>query len=417
MTLELFIPLSGGNRFNSDFSGDIRFVAQNLFSSPSAILFLNEQLSSARRENIFNQIKKFTVDQKISKEPLLLIPTSGTTSLDLKIAILTKQNFLNAAKRANQFLRATSADSWLITLPLHHVAGLSILARSYLSKGSVYYLPEWNPEVFLENLIKWKISFCSLVATQIFDLVSKKIKAPPSLKYALVGGSAIADSLFEQMKQLGWPLVKTFGMTETSAFICINAAEKYYQPLNGVSVSLDQNNNLSIKCDSLFEGYLQQNKMEWQYIPKYLNNGFWSTEDRARLIAKPGSEIGFELLGRKQGLIKIKGELVNVNLLNERLNELSTKNNLPPQSLIIHFLADPRNEHELFAVFCDNRSEDVHKLVIQEFNRGVLPFERIVWYIKANQIETTELGKVKTGQFDSDHFKEIYFENRKSILD
>lgn len=418
MILELFDQAFQKNAGFNEMTGENIFkIAERIFDSPESIVFLNDQLPQAKRNQILNDLTAFNVTTKIIKQPSLLIPTSGTSSMKLKIVVTEKIRFLNAAQRANDYLDSSKSDKWLVSLPLHHVAGLSILARAYLNKNDVYYLPKWHPEEFVRKLDHWGITFCSLVPTQIYDIVKLNLEAPAQIKCVLVGGSTLSEALSERMAILGWPLLKTFGMSETSAFMSVSDENNFYEPLPDVNISLDQNRHLSIRCDSLFEGYLQQTDASWHYTPRVLENGFWSTEDRAALTTRPGKPLMFELLGRETGMIKIKGELVNVNLLNNRLSELATEHGLPPQSLVLHFLPDLRDENELFVIFSETETDETQKKIIDLFNSSVLPFERISWYVKVPEIAKSDLGKVKLGVFNTAQFKETYFENRKNILE
>ncbi|MBL7557406.1 MAG: AMP-binding protein [Bdellovibrionaceae bacterium] len=413
---------------------DISALPNTIFGSDESFLFLNDQLSSDRKAEVSAQVNQFLQSSNVVTSPSLLIPTSGTTSHNLKIVVLKKENFLNAAKKANAYLKTQTTDNWLVSLPLHHVAGLSILARAFLNKNKTYYWNKWDPVMFIKNINSWDISFCSLVPTQIFDLISHNVPAPRNLKTVLVGGSALPDSPWQQMKQLGWPLLKTFGMTETAAFMSTSQGDMYYDPLPGVQIKLDSNDRLVIKTDSLFDGYIIENgtpgeirtsnvgsvkgsrpenllQARWRFDPIQRIDGFWSTEDKATLNGKQ-----FQILGRDQGIIKIKGELVNTQILNQKLTDVAAQIEPGLPAPVVHFAPNARDEHELFAIFAKGQNEVKLKTVIKRFNELVLPYERVSWYIVVSEIPRTDLGKIKTSSFNTDSFKESYFENRQSIL-
>lgn len=390
-------------------------VAARIFESPDSLLFLNDQLEDYRKKEILNQLSEYVKSSSCLTEPSFLIPTSGTTSTKLKIVVLKKSNFLNAARRANKFLNSSLQENWMMSLPAHHVAGLSILARAYLFKNHVYYWAKWQPEEFIQRINEWQISFCSLVPTQVFDLTSKKISAPQILKKVLVGGSTLPESIFQEMSSKGWPLVKTYGMTETSAFISFSDdAKADYRPLPGVKIKLTSDNYIAIECDSLFEGYIEQNET-WRYRPKTVtNNGFWITEDQGQIS---DSEIGsFKVLGREKSMIKVMGELVNTQLLNSRLSEIASELNLNPQSVMIHFLPDLRNENELLVIYEQLLEDSLIKSMIEKFNSAVLPFERITSKVSISKIPRTELGKIKTAEVNSKEYRSYFSENRKPIF-
>lgn len=407
MTIELFDPRPCLE------NADISTLPAAVFNTSTSFLFLNEQLNPDRKNEIIQRVNQFIDSSNIVTAPSILVPTSGTTSHQLKIVVLKKENVLNAAKKVNAYLKTDANDTWLVSLPLHHIAGLSILARTFLNKNKIFCRTKWDPQTFVDILFQWNINYCSLVPTQVFDILSHNLSAPKNLKAVLVGGSSLTAHHEIAMIKLGWPLLKTFGMTETAAFIGTSREiDTYYDPLPGVEIKLDSNERLSIKTDSLFDGYLAETDIEgWRFQPTQNQNGYWSTDDKAILKGNR-----FKILGRDYGMIKIKGELINTQLLSQRLVDASSELgqiNPPP---ILHFFPNERDEHELFAIFPKNQSDAKIKNVIRRFNELVLPFERVSWYITVSEIPKTDLGKVKMSSFNTDSFKESYFENRQSIL-
>jgi o-succinylbenzoate---CoA ligase len=411
MKLELFDLQKWMNQ-----NGAVENISQlptYIFNSDISFVFFNDQLDETKKATIYQNLSEFLIRSKLLNEPCFLIPTSGTTSLNLKLVVIEKRKFLNAARRANAFLDSTPMDAWLLSLPVHHVAGLSILARAFLNSAPVYYWTKWQPREFVQKLSQWSISFCSLVPTQIFDLAASELSAPTTLKRVLVGGSALSDSLCQKMQRLSWPLIKTYGMTETSAFISASFNNNdFYNPLPGVTVTLDENQHLALRSDSLFEFYLEQTENGWQKIPKITVDGFWSTEDYAELSSLDKTK--FKIIGRQQGMIKIKGELVNLQLLNSRIFEIAIEKQFGSQAFYIHYLPDQRNEHQLIAIVPKNTDTDKLKSVIAHYNKTVLPFERIEWYVLIEEVPKSDLGKVKTGSFNTDEFKKFCLENKKS---
>src|SRR5690606_25899155 len=56
----------------------------------------------------------------------LIVQTSGSTGVAKWVA-LSHHSLIVSAQSVNNFLGITQEDSWLLALPTHHIAGLSIL--------------------------------------------------------------------------------------------------------------------------------------------------------------------------------------------------------------------------------------------------------------------------------------------------
>ena len=121
-----------------------------------------------------------------------------------KVCLLSKQAFLESAQAVNRHIQSEKKDIWLICLPLFHVSGLSILARQFCAGFSVIKSSNpWEPKQFKKELKENKASLCSLVPSQLYDLVSQKIKAPKNLRALVIGGDSLSPFLYKKARELG----------------------------------------------------------------------------------------------------------------------------------------------------------------------------------------------------------------------
>ncbi len=386
-------------------------------------LVLNSHLSESKQNEILNRVQAFFKENQKIDSPVILVPTSGTQSFYLKLVLLKKQALLNSAKRVGNFFNFSTNENWLLTLPLFHVGGLGIIARAYEFQQNIFHLDKWNLSHFYETLHKNDIHLTSLVPTQIFDIVNQKLKAPKHLRLVFVGGGSLSESLFVGAKSLDWPIVKTYGMTETASMVAIGVqSDSSYSCLPGCQFKISKENNLMIQCDSLFSGYLSEQGSDKKFIfnpPKMINN-FWISEDLAE--TKEGS---FFLKGREKDVIKIKGELVNLFSLRSLLLQEMQAQQVSVEMTIIS-VPDLRSENKLVLIISQESlnpvldSSFVSKKIIPgilEFNEKLLPFERIKYYFIIDFIPKTELGKIKYSQLCSLKNMEVINENRKAILE
>ncbi len=328
-------------------------------------------------------------------ESTLALFTSGTSG-DEKAVIIFRTAFEAGAQSVNNEFKISSLDVWLCPLPVHHVGGLSIYERARLSSSRVVRLVVWSVADFL-NLCKMEsVSWTSLVPTQIFDLVREQKPAPETLKGVFVGGGSLSPELFSRARQLGWPLLVTFGMTEASSQIATvrpwdlsTPRELDLKLLPHVKAKVSADGRLCLKSKSLFFEYLRWHIDQWQ-PERALEDDWFITSDRAQLngdIIKP--------LGRATQEVKIKGELVNIFNLTTDLNSKISKFEPPEWTL----LALPHERSEWEVAFVSTSITPEIKESILSFNNEKRqhgePAKRIRKLIEVSSIPKTDLGKIQ----------------------
>lgn len=140
--------------------------------------------------------------------------TSGSTGAP-KGVLLGAEQFLAAARASEENLGWQKNDRWLLSLPVAHVGGLSIVLRCLAARRTVV-LPEPGAGLDLSRLTRaverHQVSLMSLVPTQLEKLADW---APPaSLRAALIGGAAARLETLERARRSGIPTLTTYGATE-----------------------------------------------------------------------------------------------------------------------------------------------------------------------------------------------------------
>ena len=145
----------------------------------------------------------------------LLFATSGSSG-GRKWVALSREALLTSAAMVNRHLSAGVDDRWLMALPDFHVGGMGIGARCYDAGSELVKLSgKWDPELYYSTMASEDISLSSLVPAQLYDLVQRELRAPQSLRAVLIGGGRLGDAVYERAVELGWPIMETYGMTET----------------------------------------------------------------------------------------------------------------------------------------------------------------------------------------------------------
>lgn len=339
-----------------------------------SFLLCNHRLSQQEKRDLFVIKKQFA-------QNYILIPSSGSTQKPnetMKVIALSKQALMNSAKRVNREFQIDEASVWGCVLPLFHVGGLGIYLRAKAAGAKVCYAlwEEFNLEWLNNNCI----THLSLVPTQVFEIVQKNWQAPAFLKNVFVGSAELLPELAQKAQELGWPLVQTFGMTETASMIAVkrNVQDEFFETLPGVEIG-SENGLLKIKSDSNAD-YILKLDLTMQKLIIEKTSEWITTSDQVEILGNK-----FKFLQRESDFVKIKGEGVS-------LSELRRK--VPLMTAIID-VPDARDGNALLLVV--KRGVDAEKILIQ-FNSQVRPYEKIQSWAEVDEIPVTDLGKIKYTQ-------------------
>ncbi len=240
---------------------------------PIPIITLNELISFDARNAPPSVPPELPLDQEAT-----IIWTSGSSSQP-KAAVHTWGNHVYSAKGSQQEIPLEKGDRWVLSLPLHHVSGISIVCRCFLAQAAIVVMGE---EELIQVIRRHKPTHISLVATQLYRLIEHKDnhEALKSLKYILLGGSSIPYGLIEKALALNLPIYLSYGLTEMSSQVATSKVDDIKhlgaKVLPYRQLMIDSNGQILVKGEVLFKGYLNQNKIT---LP--LNNdGWFETRDR-----------------------------------------------------------------------------------------------------------------------------------------
>lgn len=291
------------------------------------------------------------------------LATSGSTGA-LKLTGLSKQAMLASAAAVNRHLQSDSNDVWLGVLPTFHVGGLGIHARAFLSGARV--VEAWSDDVTL----------ASLVPAQVSDLVQSGAKPPKSLRAVVVGGGALSEDLYRAGIARGWPLLPSYGMTETCSQVATAAAgAPNLLLLDHVEARVESDGRLAFRGPSLLTGYATENGLA---DPKV--DGWFVTEDLGGVEDRV-----LRVEGRRGDFVKIGGESVDLARLDAIVASIAGLH------AAIVAIPDVRLGHVIH-LFAD-RSVD-GEAVASAFNARVHPFERARRVHRVAEIPRSELGKL-----------------------
>lgn len=323
----------------------------------------------------------------------VLFETSGSSATPKWIA-LSKSALLASAAAVNRHLEVTQESRWGLALPLRHVGGFGVAARAYEAGCRfVRFDWRWDAAAFASWLAENEITHTSLVPTQVHDLVQARVHARSSLRAVVVGGGHLDVETGRAARELGWPLLASYGMTEAASQIAtqdLSALEHPYQPaplplLPIWQTELSPEGRLRIAGPALFSGMLKHDSERWVFKPR--DSEWHQTEDRASI------EDGFLTpLGRADSLVKVLGELVDPEAIERELSALSG-GALSPGSFVVVAVPDLRTEHRLVPVLDANADADVIRDALSAHAKQAPGFRRLGPLVALDPLPRSPLGK------------------------
>ena len=321
----------------------------------------------------------------------VLFDTSGSSGFPKSIAI-SKKALLASAAAVNRRLEVNQKSCWGLALPINHVGGFGVAARAYQANcGFKKYLHRWDVHNFHQWLSHYKITHCSLVPTQIHDLVKAHITAPATLLAAVVGGGHLDIITGQSARNLGWPVLASYGMTEAASQIATQRLDQLDMPYQPTSLPLlpiwearlTSEKILEIAGPALFSGYILKGK----FIHR--EQDWYTTSDHVVIDHNTISPIG-----RSDTQVKILGELVDPEIIEREIFELS-KGKLTIGTFAVIAIPDKRNGNSLIAIFESLVNPELIDRVLSDYNKQALGFKKLKNHTIVNFLPRNKLGKLQ----------------------
>lgn len=242
--------------------------------------------------------------------PLIIIGTSGSTG-EPKGVMLSEANIAAAVLGSRQRLGLEPGDVWLGCLPLFHIGGLSIFFRCLEAGATMLLHDSFDSAMVMADIAEKRVTHLSLVPAMLAKLVELKQKPASSLRIVLIGGAALSPELAKRSRGLGWPIIPTYGMTETAS----QAATLYPMPedwqagevgmpLPGLEIGLDEQGRVKLRGPSVMLGYVNSEHRPGDGLD---SEGWFVTNDLGH-IAEDGS---LTVLGRADDMLISGGKNIH----------------------------------------------------------------------------------------------------------
>jgi O-succinylbenzoic acid--CoA ligase len=235
----------------------------------------------------------------------VVISTSGSGGGSKEVGISAKA-LLASASATNEFLGAKIGQVWSLLLPLTHVAGINVLARS-LELGTT---PIDLRDIDLRDAEHYlKADFTAIVPTQLFRALHGEDRLLEHLKHCravLVGGAALSESVWQSAKDLGINVITTYGMTETCGGCVYNGT-----PISGVELDT-RDGQIRIKSPTMASTYLNDEEA-WNQA---MDDGWFVTNDLGTLI-----DGKLTVAGRADDIINSGGKKISLSAIERALQK------------------------------------------------------------------------------------------------
>jgi O-succinylbenzoic acid--CoA ligase len=169
----------------------------------------------------------------------------------------------------------------------------------------------FDPNKIMADIAKKRVTHLSLVPTMLAKLVELNQAPFSSLRIVLVGGAALSPELAKRARLLGWPIIPTYGMTETAS----QAATLYPMPddwqvgevgppLPGLEIGLDERGRVRLRGPSVMLGYVSPDHDPGEGLDE---EGWFVTNDLGQI----SSEGSLTVLGRADDMLISGGKNIH----------------------------------------------------------------------------------------------------------
>ena len=260
----------------------------------------------------------------VPDDVVLAVTTSGSTASPR--TVLLTRGALEASALATARRLGGSAHQlddpaqWLLALPVHHIAGLQVLARSALAGSDPVILDladAFTGEAFAAATARLTgpRRCTALVPTQLRRVLASPAgtEALASFDAVLVGGAATDLGQVRTARAAGANLVRTYGMTETSGGCVYDG-----RPLDGVTVELDEDGRVLLAGPVLAAGYLADPELTNRTFVTRAGERWLRTDD----LGTFDDDGALRVLGRVDDVINTGGVKVAPAAVEAALSEL-----------------------------------------------------------------------------------------------
>lgn len=251
------------------------------------------------------------------EQPLLVVRTSGSTGR-AKRTVLSVEAMASSAQATAEYLGFEG--QWLLALPVHYIAGLSVLTRSLFAGTRPVLLPEegtFTPAGFTqaaESMLEKK-RLTALVPTQLARLLdspsAQTVAALKRFDAILLGGARASRDLLTRARHHGLKIFQTYGSSETAGGLVYNGTA-----LPGVKLAVGAEGRVRVTGPMLSDGYLGDPAGTAEHFPLIDGERWYLTDDAGTVRGQR-----LQISGRLDDVINTGGLKLSAGQLTAHLEE------------------------------------------------------------------------------------------------
>jgi O-succinylbenzoic acid--CoA ligase len=235
-------------------------------------------------------------DRELPAGTALVVLTSGSSGAPR--AVILSHSALSASTAASvAALDCRPGERWALALPLRHIAGLQVLARSRSLGTEAFVVPDPGDPAQLVAAAD-HAQHIALVPTQLVRCLEASVDLG-RFRSVLVGGGPLDPSQAERARAAGVRLVQSYGMTETCGGCVYDG-----QPLPDVEVELDRTGRIRLRGPVLATGYLDPSPSD---AARFTPDGWFKTDDLGSFREQPDGSVHLAVVGRSDDVINTGG--------------------------------------------------------------------------------------------------------------
>jgi O-succinylbenzoic acid--CoA ligase len=288
-----------------------------------------------------------------------IVLTSGSGGNPRPVRI-SRANVAAAVAASAARLGNTARDRWLLTLPLFHIGGLSVLWRSAAAGGCVVLHSRFDERRVAASLREGAVDIASFVPTMLFRVLETDPGPYRGMKAVLLGGAAAQRDLVERGLAAGLPILQSYGTTETCSQVAtvapgeaVAALGSAGRPLSEVTVTTGEAGvgEIVVSGPTVSPGYLGEDDREGGHH----TGDIGYLDENGRLV----------VLGRVDDMVVTGGE----NVYPQRIADVLTQSDMVATAEVV---AVPDSEwgHALVAIVVGDEAE---RSSLEEWARSHLP--------------------------------------------
>jgi len=234
-------------------------AVQAAWDDDEAVVVLDPDAPPPVRDAILAQVRPTHLHDHDGRRPLpdgvapdghvrAVVLTSGTTGRH-KAVELNDDGLRAVGEGCNAALALEADDAWLVCLPLHHVAGLAILARARVGGQRVVVHRGFDLAEVGAAPAEQGASLVSVVPTMLGRLLDAHA---PMHEYRRIvtGGAPLPDALRDRAGQAGAHVVDAYGLSETGGGFVLDG-----RPIPGAEVELGVDDEVRVRGPMVMRGY------------------------------------------------------------------------------------------------------------------------------------------------------------------